>query len=219
MGLTHCELLRGAGGGKQPRTTWKPGLHSARPRACRATVPPGGGSRWGKGGATDQQVQAVQVGLDVVGILGGHAPELLQLRAPRLPDDHGEGHHPLDALLDVAPLVPCGGHAAVSAEAAAGPVAPAHPPARLPRGEAHLRPCASARRRRSGRGRTRPGRRRGTLSSPRPARRGPGAAGTEREGRPQASAGHAGRGGEGGRAAPGAAAPTSAIWMKTCWGY
>lgn len=76
-------------------TLGTPFLSGHEARACRGRV------------RTDQQVQAVQVRLDVVGVFGGDAPELLQLRTSRLPDDHDEGHHPLDALLYVAPLVPC----------------------------------------------------------------------------------------------------------------
>lgn len=88
-----------------PSPPGPPGARPGRGGGCAGSSRNPCGNRKG----TDQQVQAVQVGLDVVGVLGGHAPELLQLRTPCLPDNHGEGDHPLDALLYVAPLIPCDG--------------------------------------------------------------------------------------------------------------
>lgn len=117
-GVTDCVLCPM---GKSEGETAKNHLEAC---AAQCSVPAGRLPPRGAGRATDQQVQAVQVGLDVVGVLGGHTPKLLQLRAPCLPDDHGEGDHPLDALLDVAPLEPCGGHGPSGGEAAAGPSAP-----------------------------------------------------------------------------------------------
>lgn len=56
---------------------------------------------------TDQQIQAVGVGLDVVRVFHGNSPEVLELRTSHLPDDHGKRNHPLDTLLYVAPLISC----------------------------------------------------------------------------------------------------------------
>jgi hypothetical protein len=56
---------------------------------------------------TDQQIQAVGVGLDVVGVFHGDSPEVLELGTSHLPDNHGERNHPFDTLLYVAPLITC----------------------------------------------------------------------------------------------------------------
>lgn len=61
----------------------------------------------GSEGVTDQQIQAVGVGLDVVGVFHGNSPEVLELGASHLPEGHGERNHPLDTFLYVAPLIPC----------------------------------------------------------------------------------------------------------------
>lgn len=56
---------------------------------------------------TDQQIQAVGMGLDVVGGFHGNSPEVLELGTSHLPDNHGKWNHPLDTLLYIAPLIPC----------------------------------------------------------------------------------------------------------------
>lgn len=56
---------------------------------------------------TDQQIQAVGVGLDVVGVFHGNSPEVLELGTSHLPDNQGERNHPFDTLLYVTPLITC----------------------------------------------------------------------------------------------------------------
>lgn len=161
---------------------------------------------------TDQQVQAVQVGLDVVGVFRGHAPELLQFRTSCLPYNHGKGNHPLDALLYVTPLIPCGGNRQAQSEADERAVGLTHL-------RTHLKPFASVRMKRSGTRQKQQGHRRKILGSRHPGRRGPRATEEKRTLKPAAAARPCGATRPGGAAGPRWRPLASAICVKICCGY
>lgn len=62
---------------------------------------------WETRNSTDQQIQAVYMGLDVVCIFSRNSPEVLKFWTSCLPYNYGKWNHPLDTLLYITPLIPC----------------------------------------------------------------------------------------------------------------